>query len=150
MTKYPWSKWSQWLDSGYIRQMTVVRGYLILITVTGGSLRQFLYPLRHNKSQVEDCAKPETNGQRIRRRSWWWRRWRSSGRNRRKNQRHIRTWRKIRPNRRKTKYRYKHTDGKISGQNLQPKRRRSSKNFYNPIRYCSMPYTGKFWGWWFI
>ena len=39
-----------------------------------------------------------------------------------------------------------HTDGEISGENLETKIRRLNRNSRKPNRYGSIPYTGNFWG----
>ena len=39
-----------------------------------------------------------------------------------------------------------HTDGKISGENMKTKIRRSTRDSKKPNRYGTIPYTGNFWG----
>ena len=39
-----------------------------------------------------------------------------------------------------------HTDGEISGENIETNLRRSTRDSKKPIRYGTIPHTGNFWG----
>ena len=77
---------------------------------------------------------------------WWWRR--DAGSDRRHHIWHIRTKRKLCPIQTNPvdDAIQIHTDGEISGENLDHKIRRPNRKTNKPNRYGGLSYTGNFWG----